>query len=43
MVTAAKNVAAMRIFHELFTDMFEVRVYGNYVRYVVLTDPELPE
>ena len=42
MGTAGKNVAAMRVFHELFSDMFEVRVYDNYVRYVVLTNPNLP-
>ena len=42
MGTAQKNFAALRIFHELFSDMFEVRVYDGAVRYVVLTDPELP-
>ena len=43
MGTAGKNFGALRIFHELFSDMFEVRVYDDYVRYVVLIDPDLPE
>ena len=32
----------MRIFYELFPDMFTVKVYDNYVRYVVMTNPALP-
>ena len=43
MGTAGKDFVALRIFHELFSDMFEVRVYDDYVRYVVLINPNLPE
>ena len=43
MGTAGKDFAALRVFHELFSDMFEVRVYDKFVRYVVLTDPNLPD
>ena len=41
--TAGQNFAALRIFHELFSDMFEVRVYDDYVRYVVLINPNYPQ
>ena len=43
MGTAGKGFVAMRIFHELFSVMFQVRVYDSFVRYVVLINPNLPE